>query len=319
MERGNLLSKIKKQYGNVYDDNKNRHLHAVSNPIEPNNWQFSVVELKQIIRQLSLRSAIETELFVESLYKIAQFDNTNHEIIKRRAKFLKETAPFMVHSLNKIITIGIKNTEQGAFLLDNITTINKIMTLKRIAEYDQLEIFKILDKKNYNEFLEIAESKHCGTKLVTEFIYKQRPHEIKFGETLVLVDSSEIISFLTGITSLSFSKSSSHAKSNETLKNLIIKNYWNDSITPSEIVEGILTQKPILTKIAKKYIQLNAKWNTWLNDNDDVIRKQEQFFETLANQGILDKEIELKQMIPDKNALPNPQQTLELLYEKLNS
>jgi len=338
MELGNLLFKIEENYGNIYDDSNNHHIKAMSVPNfgikkndklgplkqdtfitipQPQNINSKEInpdkELSQIIKQLSTRSAADTEIFIKYLTEISKHNtNNNPELLKYRIALLKEKASHSIHSINQIIKIGLKDVEQAAFLLDKLPQINKILTNKRISEFDQGYIFKILNKNNYAEFSKLAQSQITGNNFVTTFIYNSKPHEIKFGTEKVKVDSSEIISLLTGISSLSCTQTSSYDKFNETVKKLIVQEYRQNQPQYAQIAEAIMIQKPELAQIAKFYTELNAKWNTWLDDSNDVIRKQKQFFDTLDQKGILPKEIELKTMVPDQNALLNPNDTLNL-------
>lgn len=319
MERGNLLSKIREQYGNVYEDSQNHHTQTLSNPIKSSRAKESYCQsLTQIINQLSLRTALETELFCNQLCLVAKNGtDKNPKLLQSRLKFLKEKAHYMVHSLNKVVILSTKDINQATFIFDNLHTINLIITKKRIPEFEQYKLFKTINKNNYSEFLKLAKSNKFGSKFSAEFIYNQNSHNISFTKDTVTVDITETISILTGITSLSYAKTASPAQFNNAVKSLVAKEHQQENIQPTELLEAILTQKPVLAHIAKKYIELNSKWNTWLDDTDDVIRKQEQFFDNLISKGILPQEITLKTIIPDKNALSNPQQTLELFYEKL--
>lgn len=318
MERGNLLSKIRKQYGNVYEDSKNRHTQALSNPIKNKYIDIDNKSLTQLLKELSSRTAVETELFIKQLDSIAKYATDNDlTVLKKRIQFLQDKAHYMIHALNKIVMISTKDLGQATFLFDNLNTINQIILAKRIPEFEQYNLYKTLNPCNYTEFLKLAQKNKMGSKFTAEFIYNQNPHNIGFGQEIIRVDSGEIISLLTGISSITCAKTSNYENTNKIIKSLVVNEYKDQNIEASELTEAILTQKPALAQIAKKYIELNAKWNTWLDDAEDVIRKQEQFFNNLNKKEILPQELELKTMIPDKNALTNPQQTLELFYEKL--
>lgn len=338
MEYGNLFSKLKDSYGTVYeeqneacsqgsigfnlsvgDNNRQAINQLVSNPIILKNKLTSVdIKINSVIKNLSRHSRVNESQFVNGLNKIVRYSSgQKQDVLKNRLLFIVEKARFMLPLVNKIIEISDNNLENAVFLFDNLNAINNIMLSKRVVIEYQYKLLDVLNEQNFNDFLRSANKDKFGINFVVDFIYSLTPHEIGCGDTSKKVDSSEIVSMLTGITSLSYLKTSSLKKFDDTVKSLIDVSFCNDNIHYSEIVEGILIQKPQLAKIAIAYQNLNAKWATWLDDYEDVIKKQEQFFNNLHEKGILPNEITLRTIIPDKNALKNPQNTVDLFYERM--
>lgn len=335
MEFGNLFSKIKDSYGNVYDEQKdNSDLpfvesvnqanlqkgyinQNVSNPIASKNIVLSV-EMAKIIKKLSLKTSVDEKLFIDGLGKIVEYSlKQKPNLLKKYLIFLDENHNDLLPMLNKMVEISSNDFAKGIFLFDNLMQINNILLSKNITVDMQYKLLDILNQQNYDKFLISANKDKSGTSFVQDFLYSLNIHKIEYGDTCEKVDSSEILALLTGITSLSYAKTSNKQKFNDTVKKLIEESHYTDDTHYSEIVEGILIQKPQLAKIAIAYKNLNAKWSTWLDDYQDVIKKQEQFFENLDKKCILPKELVLKKIVPDKNAFKNPQYTVDLFYERM--
>ena len=136
-------------------------------------------------------------------------------------------------------------------------------------------------------------------------MHSANEHNIEFGDEEVEVDSSEIISLLTGLNSLSTVESGTYDKFNSTVKSLTEKSHRNEDLTYSKITEGILTQRPDLVQICKMYEALNKNITP-----DSYLERGKNFFEMLDKTGKLEHKIKLKTIVPDENALLTPSLTL---------
>ena len=88
----------------------------------------------------------------------------------------------------------------------------------------------------------------------------------------------------------------------------------SDDICPYyKVAEGILYQRPELAQIAKDYQEYTSK-----KGNKEIFSYIKQFFEDLENSGRLPKEIELKTIVPDENALVRQSDLLDIFIDRLS-
>lgn len=335
MELVNLFAKLKHKFGDIYEDTpvrrnqsaiikneisdeKNHDIKnsCVTNPIN-NKKTKENLNIQNIIQKLSEQINIDPHKLDKYLTDLVKFQTENNrELMLSRIKILSQITPNSINTLLPILKISVKNPEQGVFLLDNLIKINDIFIKKHISSLERYNLLTSINKFNYCDFLNASNNNHLGSKFVTNFIYNTKTHNIGYGNDSVIVDSSEIISLLSGVNSISFSKTGNQKQFDETIKKLIAKEDTMTDTHYGQIVEAILTQKPELAGIAKIYQDLDSKCRTWLDDYEDVIKKQEQFFKDLNCKGILPKEITLRTVIPDKNAFLEPWNTLEVFLSR---
>ena len=150
-------------------------------------------------------------------------------------------------------------------------------------------------------------------KLAKEIIYNSTPHNIKFGDKSVSVDSSDVIAIVSGIQSHSYFKTGSSDAFEKTVLNIAeIPQAKKGEQYYYKISEGILQQRPDLVKISE---ELKSTIETSTEPIKETMAK---FFDQKAKTGELPKTITLKTVVPDENALILPNDTFEIFKSRMS-
>ena len=142
-------------------------------------------------------------------------------------------------------------------------------------------------------------------------LYDSKEHDINFGDETVVVDSAFLIHLLS-----EFQDWRGYEEFNEMVENLTERNHRNKGeLNYYKLAEGILRQKPELYEVVRMY---QSYINVYSNNMsaEKLIQKRQEFFEKMEQRGILPKAVELRTIVPDKNALVSPQKTCQVLYDK---
>ena len=202
------------------------------------------------------------------------------------------------------------NPENGEFILEHLDEIFQIALDKNIdvKGYNSRAFFESINKETYPRLLELSKSESInGDDLMAVFMHDACEHKIEFGDKTVTVPTEFLISLITGIQSLETIKTGNYDSFNTNVEKLIPSEYYK----PNEpqyykIAEGILTQKPELAKLAEIYQNYCEDCGKYPQDS---IKMMESFWNSLDKYGF-SKDVKLKTIIPDENALLNPGDTL---------
>lgn len=231
---------------------------------------------------------------------IASGTNDDINVITKRLNIINEANPrYLQDFLNK-------NMENAGFILDNYKIIyDKIILNDNFQDLgpDKFNFVKFITSDNLQKIIDTIDKPEFPN-LVKSTIYDSKNHNVELGNETVKINSALLIHLLTG------QQYSSETEFNKAVNGLTEANHRieSDNICPyNQIAEGILTQKPELAQIAKEFQKHISK-----GGNAD------KFFKELEKSGRLPHEIELKTIVPDKNALIVPSDLLDVFIERTN-
>lgn len=258
-----------------------------------------------------------TEYLSENEFKIllsniTQNSNNDLKLIIKRLNTINKEDHLYVYSLVDDIQ------PNSGFILDNFSIVNSRIFQNRNFRSlgpDQGSFINIISKDNLQKILDNIE-KSDFRKFATKLIYNSKKHNIAFGDEVVKINSSEIISLLSERQSLSYFEEGSSTSFNRAINSLTETSHriMSDDICPYyKVAEGILYQRPELAQIAKDYQEYTSK-----KGNKEIVSYIKQFFEDLENSGRLPKEIELKTIVPDENALVRQSDLLDIFIDRLS-
>ena len=258
-----------------------------------------------------------TEYLSENEFKIllsniTQNSNNDLKLIIKRLNTINKEDHLYFYSLVDDIQ------PNSGFILDNFSIVNSRIFQNRNFRSlgpDQGSFINIISKDNLQKILDNIE-KSDFRKFATKLIYNSKKHNIAFGDEVVKINSSEIISLLSERQSLSYFEEGSSTSFNRAINSLTETSHriMSDDICPYyKVAEGILYQRPELAQIAKDYQEYISK-----KGNKEIVSYIKQFFEDLENSGRLPKEIELKTIIPDENALVRQSDLLDIFIDRLS-
>ena len=254
-----------------------------------------------ILSNLSERYKNKTPEELEFLISnIASGTNDDINVITKRLNIINEANPrYLQDFLNK-------NMENAGFILDNYKTIyDKIILNDNFQDLgpDKFNFVKFITSDNLQKIIDTIDKPEFPN-LVKSTIYDSKNHNVELGNETVKINSALLVHLLTG------QQYSSATEFNKAVNGLTEANHRieSDNICPyNQIAEGILTQKPELAQIAKEFQKHISK-----GGNAD------KFFKELEKSGRLPHEIELKTIVPDKNALIVPSDLLDVFIERTN-
>lgn len=254
-----------------------------------------------ILSNLSERYKNKTPEELEFLISnIARGTNDNINVITKRLNIINEANPrYLQDFLNK-------NMGNAGFILDNYKTIyDKIILNDNFQDLgpDKFNFVKFITSDNLQKIINTIDKPEFPN-LVKSTIYDSKNHNVELGNETVKINSALLVHLLTG------QQYSSATEFNKAVNGLTEANHRieSDNICPyNQIAEGILTQKPELAQIAKEFQKHISK-----GGNAD------KFFKELEKSGRLPHEIELKTIVPDKNALIVPSDLLDVFIERTN-
>ncbi len=245
--------------------------------------------------------------------QVSQGIEDNPDLIMERLEKLDKNRGY---GFTYILSGRCKN---AGFLIDNIEVINDKILTREKAFAMGADIFDFLDNLNENNLQKAiqAASKPDFVKNIKGFIYECNQHKVELGDRTVEVDSSDVIAIISGIQSLSYFRDGNSNSFENTTKSLVeLENVEKAQQYYYQIVEGILVQRPELVEIAddlREYIDRQKI----INPNKDMSEIQQEFFDELEKSGKLPKTITLQTVVPDKNALIEPQATFNLFKQGL--
>lgn len=254
-----------------------------------------------ILSNLSERYKNKTPEELEFLISnIASGTNDDINVITKRLNTINKANPrYLQDFLNK-------NMENAGFILDNYKIIyDKIILNDNFQDLgpDKFNFVKFITSDNLQKIIDTIDKPEFPN-LVKSTIYDSKNHNVELGNETVKINSALLIHLLTG------QQYSSATEFNKAVNGLTEANHRieSDKICPyNQIAEGILTQKPELAQIAKEFQKHISK-----GGNAD------KFFKELEKSGRLPHEIELKTIVPDKNALIVPSDLLDVFIERTN-
>ena len=254
-----------------------------------------------ILSNLSKRYKNKTPEELEFLISnIASGTNDDINIITKRLNIINEANPrYLQDFLNK-------NMGNAGFILDNYKTIyDKIILNDNFQDLgpDKFNFVKFITSDNLQKIIDTIDKPEFPN-LVKSTIYDSKNHNVELGNETVKINSALLVHLLTG------QQYSSETEFNKAVNGLTEANHRieSDNICPyNQIAEGILTQKPELAQIAKEFQKHISK-----GGNAD------KFFKELEKSGRLPHEIELKTIVPDKNALVVPSDLLDVFIDRTN-
>ena len=254
-----------------------------------------------ILSNLSERYKNKTPKELEFLISnIASGTNDDINVITKRLNIINEANPRYLQDLLN------KNMGNAGFILDNYKTIyDKIILNDNFQDLgpDKFNFVKFITSDNLQKIINTIDKPEFPN-LVKSTIYDSKNHNVELGNETVKINSALLVHLLTG------QQYSSETEFNKAVNGLTEVNHRieSDNICPyNQIAEGILTQKPELAQIAKEFQKHISK-----GGNAD------KFFKELEKSGRLPHEIELKTIVPDKNALIVPSDLLDVFIERTN-
>ena len=233
--------------------------------------------------------------------------NNDVELLMKRCKTLFETKSHL--SLN----ICENNFNNSDFLIDNIEKINSILT-RNVYRKIGPDIDKFYSALGEKELKLLASCQNDIKKLqevIPQIIYDSTPHNISFGKNFKTVDSSDVISIISGEQSLSYFETGSSEHFENTVLKLTETSPQQGEQYYYKISEGILRQRPDLIKIVD---ELNTTIETSSLPIEETLAN---FFKSKRTSGELPKTITLQTIIPDENALILPKDTYNLFKARL--
>ena len=288
-------------------------------PLKKDTVQLAIADLPTVERELAIvvsslseKSIGSPELFQKFLTQIVKNGTEdNPELLVSRTEFLKNEGKNIASTLEDLIIMKLQGNENTSFLLDNLSEINKILEKKQVPKEIKKAVLSLLNSDNIEKFKALAENESLtGEEFAIMAMYNSTEHNVTFGEERVIVDSAEIIALLSGIQSLSTIRDDNYDKFNNTVSSLVEENYRDERLHYNQITEGILKQNPKLAMIAKDYSEYARKVGEKDLSFGLKMDAFEQYFNELDESGLLPKQIELKTIVPDENALLYPDHTL---------
>lgn len=254
-----------------------------------------------ILSNLSERYKNKTPEELEFLISnIASGTNDDINVITKRLNIINEANPrYLQDFLNK-------NMGNAGFILDNYKIIyDKIILNDNFQDLgpDKFNFVKFITSDNLQKIIDTIDKPEFPN-LVKSTIYDSKNHNVELGNETVKINSALLVHLLTG------QQYSSATEFNKAVNGLTEANHRIESdniCLYNQIAEGILTQKPELAQIAKEFQKHISK-----GGNAD------KFFKELEKSGRLPHEIELKTIVPDKNALIVPSDLLDVFIERTN-
>ena len=288
-------------------------------PLKKDTVQLAIADLPTIERELAIvvsslseKSIGSPELFQKFLTQIVKNGTEdNPELLVSRTEFLKNEGKNISGILEDLIIMKLQGNKNTSFLLDNLSEINNILEKKQVPREIKKEVLSLLNRDNIEKFKTLVEDESLtGKEFAIMAMYNSTEHNIAFGEESVIVDSAEIIALLSGIQSLSTIRDNNYDKFNNTVSSLVEENYRDERLHYNQIAEGILKQCPKLAMIAKDYGEYARKIGQEDLSFGLKMDAFTQYFNELDESGLLPKQIELKTIVPDENALLYPDHTL---------
>lgn len=295
-------------------------------PLPKDMLAFSSVspeqDLEETIQRLAKNCHGSKEIFSSTISTVAKRGTENSpELLAKRIETLKKFENGDISLLQDIMFLEFTKKANTSFLLDNLDEIKRIFEEKEVSDRSfcmgTKEVLQVITPENYSTFIECAKNeKFMGEDFAALVMYKAKPHHIEFGKETAIVDSSEILSLISSQQSLSTIRENCYDKFEATVNSLIPKDYnKNDQQYYYKIAEGILSQKPELAKIATDYRNFAKQFQGKNLSKQEYTDAMEMFFISLEEKGTLPKEIELRTIVPDENALLEPSSTLKLFLE----
>lgn len=202
----------------------------------------------------------------------------------------------------------------ASFILDNVEDFEAVFNRDncRAMMADLWALIDMTDNKQIlNELKKYSSNPKEFVSKAQAMIYDSKEHDIKFGDENVVVDTAFLVHLLS-----EYQDWRGYEEFNEMVENLTEKNHRNSGeLNYYKLAEGILRQKPelnVIVNMYKSYINIYAN-NT---SAEALIQKRQEFFEMIEQKGYFPKEVELRTIVPDKNALFSPQKTCQVLSEK---
>ena len=288
-------------------------------PLKKDTVQLAIANLPAVEKKLAIvistlseKSIGNPKLFQKFLTEIVKNGTEEHpELLATRTKFLKTEGKKMGSLLEDLIIMKLQGNKNTSFLLDNLSEINNIFEKKQVPQEMKKDVLSLLNEENFGNFKTLAEDESLnGEDFAIIAMYNSTEHNIAFGEERVIVDSAEIIALLSGIQSISTIRENNYDKFNNTVSSLVEENHRDERLHYNQIAEGILQQSPKLAMIAKdygEYAKNIGQKNLSFGLKMDALT---QYFSELDESGLLPKQIELKTIVPDENALLYPEHTL---------
>lgn len=284
---------------------------VVTKPLKSSEIDVGNFIKSNLSKDFSTIEEREMKCLIENLTKDS---NNDINIIKKRLNVVNAQQHTYIYSLLE------KKDKNAGFILDNFDTISKqIFYNKNFTRLgpDNQELVKLISKDNLQDII-----KHINTnniedfeKYVSKLLYDSKPHNIRLGDEVVNIDSSEIISLLSATQSPSYFRTGTSVPFNKSINKLteITHRVNSDDICPYyKLAEGILVQKPELGQIAQTYKQYMAK-----RGNKDIETYINEFFNNLEKSRQLPKQIELRTVVPDENALMRQDKLLDIFLERV--
>lgn len=202
----------------------------------------------------------------------------------------------------------------ASFILDNLEDFEIVFNREnsRILMADLSDLINLTDNKEIlGKLKEHASDSKEFLSFAQMVLYDSKDHDINFGDETVVVDSAFLIHLLS-----EFQDWRGYEEFNEMVENLTERSHRNKGeLNYYKLAEGILRQKPELYEVVRMY---QSYINVYANNMsaEKLIQKRQEFFEKMEQRGILPKAVELRTIVPDKNALLSPQKTCQVLYAK---
>ena len=217
------------------------------------------------------------------------------------------------NSQNSLILVHIICNPMGnsTFILDHLNEIENIFTRsvrRQIGPDFQTLIPNIKNEKILKDIAAAVKNPNNLETKISEIIYNLKPHNIAFGNEQVTADTSFLTHLLTG---RQYYNEGGSVGFNRMVNALAEKSYReNGGLLYYQIAEGILTQKPELADICSRFQKYSDSIDGITGEHR--IEKLKEFFKAYP------QNMTLSTIVPDKNALILPDQTLEIFKLKHN-
>lgn len=202
----------------------------------------------------------------------------------------------------------------ASFILDNLEDFETVFKRDncRTMIPDLSELIDVIDNKRVLSKLKTCSSNPRDFESCAQMLlYDSKEHDIKFGDERVIVDTAFLVYLLS-----EYQDWRGYDEFNRNVENLTEKSYRNSGeLNYYKLAEGILRQKPELYQIVNMY---ESYINVYANNTspEELIQKRKEFFEMIERKGYFPKEVELKTIVPEENALISPKKTCKILHEK---
>lgn len=233
--------------------------------------------------------------------------NATKEIADKRLNKMKSLKNIY---LQESIFDGNPNS---TFILDNADKFEQIFNGEncRMMFADIYSLIEATDnEKTLNSLLKHSSDPIDFASNATNILYNTKEHKIAYGDEIVNVDSAFLVNLLS-----EYQDWRGYEEFNKMVENLTEKNHRNSGeLNYYKLAEGILRQKPELYDIINLYTNyINQRCVDV--DEETAIERKEIFFEDLDKSGLLRKNVALKTIVPDDNALTSPKKTCALMNE----